>query len=193
MQEKTQFVKAAEAVKQIWRLTGQEKNSQAYAWAQKHRLHTNARNFCFQGVCFSYWIRLALAFQTQQKPTIFWPYPSLNSCKRHAIFCLEVKRFKLFLWILNSKDLQHFIALNTCGLWLNLHPSCCCTEDDILTLWGSCWETGQDIEQSLKVSRKKNAIPFFQVNAKLVYWYVAHTVPSQCIASQYFCWHLELV
>lgn len=69
MQEKTQFVKAAEAVKQMWRFTGQEKNSQVYAWAQKHRLYTNTRNSCFQGVCFSYWIRLALEFQTQQKPT----------------------------------------------------------------------------------------------------------------------------
>lgn len=73
-------------------------------------------------------------------------------CKWHALFCLEIKRFKLFLCVLKSKDLQHFIALNTRGLWLNLHPSCCQTEDDILPVWGSCWETGQDIEQSL-VSR----------------------------------------
>lgn len=52
----------------------------------------------------------------------------------NAFFCLEIKKFKLFLWVLKSKYLQHFIALNTCGLWLNLHPSYCCAEDNILTL-----------------------------------------------------------
>lgn len=52
MQEKTQFVKAAEAVKQIWRFTGQEKNPQASAWAQKHRLHTKHQKFLFSGCVF---------------------------------------------------------------------------------------------------------------------------------------------
>lgn len=47
-----------------------EKDSQAYAWVQKHRLHTNTISSCFQGVYLSYWIGLGLEFQTQQKPSV---------------------------------------------------------------------------------------------------------------------------
>lgn len=81
----------------MWGFTGQEKNPQAYTWAQKHKLHTNTRNSYFQGVYSSYWIRLALEFQTQQKPNNLLAMPITVQLAHDMHLCLEIKRFQLFL------------------------------------------------------------------------------------------------
>lgn len=69
MQEKTQFVKQQ-------KLLNKSENLQGRRRIPKHMLEPKSTDYIqtletsgFRGVCFSYWIRLALEFQTQQKPT----------------------------------------------------------------------------------------------------------------------------
>lgn len=122
MQEKTQSVKAAEAVKQIWRLQGR-KIIPKHMLEPKSTGYIQALEIPVFRVCVSHteldWHWNSRHSKSQQS---FGHIHNCTVCKWHALFCLEIERFKLFLWILKSKYMQHFIALNTRGFLAEFTP-----------------------------------------------------------------------